>query len=160
MREFKVEVAVESWLTDMGDPVGSILTNSSSSSKIAFSAMGFLLGFLNRPISKIRPLFLSGCVFARLWKPGAGSMRRVDVGLSAGWRGSMMEQIPSSKCSAFSDLMNVVAVKEDTDSLAIRINCLLLRSTSIENDWPIWLGGAEVENSVTCLGMRFTDAHL
>ena len=87
-------------------------------------------------------------------------MRRVDVGLSAGWRGSIREEIPSSKCSAFSDLMNVVAVKEDTDSLAIRMNCLLLRSTSIENDWPIWLGGAEVENSVTCLGMRFTDAHV
>ena len=90
--------------------MGSSRRISLSSSWIALSATGFLLGFFNLPNSKMIPLSFKGWLFDRVWNPGAGSTRTVVIGPSLGCRGSNREIVPSSKSLAFSERMNVALV--------------------------------------------------
>ncbi len=58
---------------DTGPPLGAWRRISSSSSAIAFSATGFLLMFLIRPISRDMPRCLSVGSSCKAINPGAGS---------------------------------------------------------------------------------------
>ena len=69
---------------DIGPPLGAWRRISSSSSAMAFSATGFLLVFLTRPISNDKPRRLRVGSVRSATKPGAGSTLMMAGGPSRG----------------------------------------------------------------------------
>ena len=69
-----------------GLPPSSCLMSSSSSSRTAFSATGFLFLFLTLPTSIVTFRWLRESLLAMGWKPGEGSTRIIALGPSSGWR--------------------------------------------------------------------------
>ena len=73
-------VAIARMSGDIGPPHGSCRSSSSSTSNTAFSATGFLFGFLTRPTSKRMPSRCNVGYSTSAINPGAGSKRMTAGG--------------------------------------------------------------------------------
>ena len=90
------EVATANSSGDTVPPPGSCRSSSSSTSATAFSATGFLLAFLIRPIYTLMPKRCSVGSSTRAMHPGAGSTRTTADGPSMG-RSSMQRRARLSR---------------------------------------------------------------
>ena len=97
---------------DIGPPLGAWRRISSSSSAMAFSATGFLLVFLTRPISRDKPRRLRVGSVRSATKPGAGSTLMMAGGPSRGCSSLHNLARASRSVLAFSSWMIDVAVKD------------------------------------------------
>jgi hypothetical protein len=115
---------------DIGPPLGAWRRISSSSSAMTFSATGFLLVFLTRPIYRDKRLLRVGSVRS-VTKPGAGSTLMIAGGPSRGCSSLHNLARASRSVLAFSSWMIYVAVKDVVVSRTTMIVCLhSLRSWS------------------------------
>jgi hypothetical protein len=126
---------------DIEPPLGAWRRISSSSSAMAFSATGFLLVFLTRPISRDKPRFLRVGSFRSATKPRAGSTLMMVGGPSRGCRSLHSLASASRSVFAFSLWMIDVAVKDVVVSRTTMIICLHhlghLRQMKLQRPWVV-----------------------
>jgi hypothetical protein len=111
-QEFSRDVAMARVTVDIGPPLSAWRRISSSSSAMAFSATGFLLVFLTRPISRDKPRLLRVGSVRSATKPGAGSTLMMAGGPSRGCSSLHNLARASRSVLAFSSWMIDVAVRD------------------------------------------------
>ena len=153
-------MAIASIRGDTGPPPGSCRSSSSSTSDTAFSATGFLLGFLILPISKRIPNRSRVGSFMRATKPGAGSTRIIAGGPSRG-RSSTQRRARQSRNASWRSLSTMhVDVYELTVSRTTNMSYRLRLITSAANETPIASGASVVVCSMSVVGILLSDMHV
>ena len=117
---------------------------------MAFSATGFLLTFLTRPISKDMPRRLKVGSFRKAIKPGAGSTLTTAGGPSTECNSLHRRPRASRSVVAFSSGMIDVTVYEVAVSRRTKMFYLHRLSTSAAKETPTTLGGSSVVCWIAC----------
>ena len=108
----------------MAPPDGCWCNISPSSSRMAFSATGFLLMFLTRPSSIVNRYLFNNVSLTRAANPGAGSVRITACGPSSGRNPIQSCMRESRNVSRRSSLTKHVTVYYVTHSRSTKISCL------------------------------------